>query len=640
MSGDLSIIVEQMRSALAVSDPDLDTSVGTTTRKILDAVGESIAESYLDQHMLHYQYDVDSKTGGDLDTFTQAIGGITRLTGRRATGSVTFSVGPPSIRATQVISIPFGTQVRSRTDSSIIAATIVGAAIAPGENSVTVPVQVMTTGPTGNVAAGVLTQPLTQLDGVSLVSNLNSLTGGASQESDAELRARWKLTAFRSMAGTESLYLAQALNNENVTAAKVVGSNLTWFEQVQPTYATSGPYAGQLIAQSTNPDCAYAFTSGVMVGGAINDGYVLPYGTAYTLDTTVSPPVVIFNQNVTTYDTGTKGLDSTPIVSKIDGGILDLQYRYVPGSSRNDPDGSRFGDGSVMSRVDIMVAGSTPTAVTQSMTFSNSMVFSSNSASKLYTQNFERTDGSHPNTGSIFIPLQFGPIISVPEMLTIGTSTYGMVGANNSATYKNAYRVVHDVSAKGRAYNSLFGLEFSTSALPSNGASMVVGNNSTYVYNSTPRDVQSAIERWRLVGIDALVHGAIERQIRVSCAIMYQRTALREETNTAIQTALSNLFMKSGLGGVLQVSDVESAIHSVSGVDNVRLLSSGDYPGWSYSSRNNFATGLQVVAGGSVIKTYITSNGHLQDAVFRDNESPIFESLTTQVKAQNTFLAS
>ena len=89
-----------------------------------------------------------------------------------------------------------------------------------------------------------------------------------------------------------------------------------------------------------------------------------------------------------------------------------------------------------------------------------------------------------------------------------------------------------------------------------------------------------------------------------------------------------------------EVSDVESAIHSVSGVDNVRLLSSGDYPGWSYSSRNNFATGLQVVAGGSVIKTYITSNGHLQDAVFRDNESPIFESLTTQVKAQNTFLAS
>lgn len=73
-----------MRSALAVTDPDLDTSVGTTTRKILDAVAESIAESYLDQHMLSYTYDIDSKTEGDLDSFTQTIGGISRLAGKRS----------------------------------------------------------------------------------------------------------------------------------------------------------------------------------------------------------------------------------------------------------------------------------------------------------------------------------------------------------------------------------------------------------------------------------------------------------------------------------------------------------------------------------------------------------------------------
>jgi hypothetical protein len=56
-------IVSRMRAALSLSEPDLDTTVGTPTRKILDAVGEVIAEAYVDRSLLTYQYDIDSKTG-------------------------------------------------------------------------------------------------------------------------------------------------------------------------------------------------------------------------------------------------------------------------------------------------------------------------------------------------------------------------------------------------------------------------------------------------------------------------------------------------------------------------------------------------------------------------------------------------
>lgn len=635
MSADINVIVEQMRSHLAVSDPDLDTSAGTTTRKIIDVVAESIAESYLDSHMLNYQYDVDSKTGGDLDTFTQVVGGITRLTGRRATGSITFSVGAPSVKASQMIAIPFGTQVRSRNDDSVVAVTIAGAAIYPGENNVTVPVQVLTPGPEGNVAMGSLTVILSPLDGISFASNLSALSGGANQESDAELRARWKQTAFRSMAGTESMYLAQAHNNINVSAAKIIGSSLTWTEQVQPYYATTGAYSGRLVAQSTNPGCAYAYPTGVTVGGDIANGLTLPFGTAYSFDTSVNPPMVVFSESVNRYATG-----AGEEMANIEGGVLDLEYRFVPTSSRNDPDGSRFNRGAVMNKVDIVVGGKNPVAVTQSMPFTNKLTFNSNPSSAYYTGNFERVDGVRPAAGNVFIPLQYGPILSVPNTLTIGTSTYGLVGSTSNATFKNAYRLVHDTTPNGRAYNSMFGLEFSAASLPQNGKNMVVGNNASYVYNSVPTDVQSAIEHWRLVGTDVLVHGAITRQIRVSCAIMYQRTFHRADVDTQIEKALSILFDKSGLGQTLQVSDVEQAIHSVAGVDNVRLLTADDHSGWTYATRNNFSTGIQVMTSGAVSKTYINQSGRLQDAIFRDDEMPAFESLKTVVRAQNTFLAS
>src|SRR4051794_23694788 len=83
---------QQMRRALGVSDPDLDTTVGSVTRKIIDVVAEAMSEIDVDKYLLDYQYDIDSKVGTDLDDFV-ALFGITRLPARRATGSVMFERG-------------------------------------------------------------------------------------------------------------------------------------------------------------------------------------------------------------------------------------------------------------------------------------------------------------------------------------------------------------------------------------------------------------------------------------------------------------------------------------------------------------------------------------------------------------------
>src|SRR4051794_5411380 len=83
-------IVAQMRAALSVSEPDLDTTIGSTTRKILDAVAEVVAESLIDKLLLDYQYDIDAKSGQDLDDFV-ALFGFNRLPAKRATGTVIFS---------------------------------------------------------------------------------------------------------------------------------------------------------------------------------------------------------------------------------------------------------------------------------------------------------------------------------------------------------------------------------------------------------------------------------------------------------------------------------------------------------------------------------------------------------------------
>lgn len=624
MSASLDDIASQIRATLAVTDPDLDTSVGSTTRKIIDAVSESIAESYLDQHMLAYTYDIDSKVEADLDTFCQTVGGIARLAARRATGTVTFT---RSGKATTTVIIPTATQVNSNTDPSVAVQTIAGATMLPGQLNVTVGVQTVTAGPDGNIAANSLNILASQVEGVATVTNLQPLTGGMAQETDDELRTRWKKTVFRSMAGTESMYLGLALDAEHVSAAQVLGAAKRRREQVQVSNAK---------ARTVVDDAAYVFPTGVFVGPNLDDGTLLIQGMDYTWDTSVNPPQVLLDTD--SYDTGARDGNGNPIRAGIEGALLDVEFEYVPKASRNDPTGIRFGGPSVMSRVDVYCAGMDPVAAQQSVVFKSSRRFTDDVASVYSTTKFVRPDGSAPVSNNVFLPLSFGPIITVPDVLTVGGKTYSRIGAEVSGIDQpNAYTIVHDDTPFGYTSTSVFGLEWDAAQLPAANTVFTVGANSGYLYNKVPRTVQDAIDRWRLVGVDAKAHAAKQILLRFNLAVMYERGVSQTSVNEAIDLAITSHLGRVGLGGIVQISDLEQVIHNVPGVDNIRFLNWLDYPDWDPDRRNDFHVGVQRIVDGVVVESYVSSSGRAKDVTFADNEVPVMESAYKAIKAQNTF---
>lgn len=686
----LDQIAGQMVNTLALSDPELDTSIGTPARKIIDAVAFSISNAYVDNHITSYQYDIDGKAGADLDAFVQLFG-LARLPGKRASGVVTFTRNG-SIDLD--LFIPATTEVAS-IDGADRIRTLMTIALPAGQTSIAVPVQAIDAGVEGNAAAGVLTQIITPLTNITIANNALPLTGGTSPENDEELRARWKSTVFRSLAGTEQMYRGIALDDESCTSVSVIGSSKRHREHLQ---ILSGAATSQIQAAK------YIYGSNVLVGLNLDDAAEDLYtgGTDYTWNATVNPPTI------TSID------GSIP-----EGAIVDVDFEYVPTSSRNDPASG------VANKVDVWLAGSRAAMAVQTLFWQNgtgSMItFNNTSTSPYYRLNFIGLDGTAPTNGNVFIPLNYGPIISVPSVITWGGETWGLKGSGVSATHTNAYRIVHDDTVNGYTSNSLFGLEWlsgsvpttyqvatiSSASLTSNIATITTavahnlsvgdtavvdcsdnsydksaapvlsvptpttftyavthgnlgsatktgtvkkkfpiatsfGDNDDYLYNEVPASIVTNLDRWRLVGTDVKVHQGRELLLRFSLAIMYDGLLSIDATNLAIDDAISKHLTLLGIGGIIQASDILQIVHNVTGVDAVRFIDGSDIAGYDYASRNNYAIGIQRIlpdGTGTVAQTYINSgtSGRCKDVLLNDSQYASLESINKSIKAQNTF---
>lgn len=335
-------VVAQMRSALALTEPDLDTTIGTTTRKILDAVGEAIAESYVDRYLLNYQYDIDAKSGADLDNFVQLFG-FSRLPAKRASGSVTFERAA-TVSVNSIIAQ--GSQFSTTDAVPILVATVVPGVLLRGDTSITVAAQAVLGGASGNVPANSLSLAVTPVPGVGSFSNTSAFTGGADAESDDQLRNRFKKTVFRNLAGTEQMFTALALENDNVSQVNVIGSSQRHREQVQ--LDASG------TATSTLVGSRYVYDGSAVFGPSIDAGNVLTPGIHYAFSTTTPPTIT--------------SLDSTLAPA---GGVFDLTFEYVPTASRNDPTGG------VTNRIDIYINGSVAETASETAIFRATKTFNS-----------------------------------------------------------------------------------------------------------------------------------------------------------------------------------------------------------------------------------------------------------------------
>lgn len=613
----------QMIAALRISDPELDTSVGTTTRKIIDAFAESLAEASIDDHLLTYQYDIDSKIGADLDDFV-GLFGMARLPAKRASGVVTFSRSTESALTTSVL-ISVNTQVISATSPSITFQTVSGAYMEVGASTVDVPVQAVDPGVSGNVAGGTVTSISSPVAGVGSVTNMKPMQGGTDQESDTALRDRWKKTVFRNLAGTEQMYLGVALDDVDCYVANVVGSSKRRREQVQIV-------AG--VGQTTVDDAAYVYTEPVFVGRNIDAGDINPRGFDYAWDTSVNPPK---------FDV----LSSTNLPDDL---LVEVDFEYQPLASRNAPALA------ITNRVDVWVGGQRAQAAVQSVIFRTSITFTNTAlptSDSLSRHKYVRSDGTKPDEDNIFVPLAWGPIISVPETISIAGATYGLADAVHplgteetvaGETIYYAYRVVHQDDAFGYTPTSRFGLEWVVDGAhpeytPLNNATFSVGGQQAnpYLYNKMIHDIQAAVDRWRLLGVDAKVHQAKARELRLSLAIMYSPKANQPTVNTAIDNALAAFLMGTGFQGRIQVSDLLQVIHNVSGVDNVRFLRGSDHTGYVSGNPNAYTVGIQRVIDGVVVESFVDADGRPYDIRMGDDEIPLYYGAHIIAKAENSF---
>lgn len=597
-----SDVSSQIIAVLAASEPDLDTTVGSVTRKIIDAVAGSISTASLDQQMLSYAYDVNSQTGAALDAFVQLFG-MSRYPATRAVGTVSFTRGT----ALDTVSVPVGTQVASE-DGSVVAQTLTSAILDPAALTGTAPVQVVTAGPQGNVGTGVLTQVQTPLSEVTAATNVTALTGGSNQETDSQLQARWKSTVFKNMAGTSQMFLGLATNDPDCQAANVVDGATRFREQLQ----VSG---GQAV--STVSDAQYTYPSGQVTGRSIDAGDVAAPGTQYTWNWQQNPP-------------GISVIDASYFPS---GELVDLSFLYMDAYSRNSPSSGIF------SRVDVWCAGSRPAAATATVNYTSATVFSGISTSNWYAGSFVRPDGTQPAVGNVFLALPWGPILTVPPVLVVNGVTYGQatqtypLGAvSGGVTY--AYQVVHRDGAFGWSPYSDFGLEWLASAQPL--ARSPVTLSEDYTYNDVPSAVQASFESWRLAGQDVLAHQGIQVQLKFSLAVIFDASVTQSVTQTAIQNSLQSYLSQLGFSSRVYPSSVIQAVEGTPGVTASRFLTGADYPGWNAGNANNYSVGIQQVYEGVVQKSYVDSGGNPVDITLGAAQLPAFGGLTVAAKAGNT----
>lgn len=587
-------IVSQMRGVLAVTEPDLDTNVGSTVRKMLDAFGEVIAEGYADRYLLDYQYDIEAKFGTDLDEFVKLFG-FTRLPAKRATGTVTFA--RTSSTAPNVV-VPFGTQVA--TPTGVVFSTIVPAIIVTDEISVDVPVQAVLGGVRGNVSAHTVSRRITPIEGVSSFDNGSAMINGTDAESDDELRHRFKRTIFRNLAGTEQMFLGVALDDPDVSQANVIGASKRYREQVEVVAQT---------AQSVIVGAKYVYPNSSIVGVSIDGGDLLTPNVHYTFDDTT---------------TNLDG-DFAPTITIIDAvvapdGIYELEFEYLPKASRNDPENG------VTNRVDVYVNGVRATEATETAVFRTARLFNNTTSDPLYRQNFRRSDDTVPQNGNYFVQLAFTPVLdpAIANTIVIGVNTY---------TQDTDFFLVNDVTENGQTPHSMGGIEWVSAA---NGGTNIPANltafTANYTFNAVPSDVETAVRAWRLITTDARVHQARPILLDIHLVVIlspgYSVTLLEPDIEAAVADYIDGV----GFDGVVQVSDILEVVHGVQGVDAVRF-STDDDDAVEYA--------IQRVSGtGSILETYATSTGspfRAVDVVIGDDRVAALNDVTLVVKAENTF---
>jgi Baseplate J-like protein len=726
-------ISSQIVSALGVTIPDLDCSIGTPTRKIIDAVSEVVAEAYVDQFFLGYNYDISSLTGSALDDFVNLFG-MTRFGARRATGTATFAVPQAAVSAT---SVPAGTAISTNDSPPIVFTTLITSVMPIGAVSIDAPIIAQVGGSNGNVTPNAIVNFGTPLTGFSRVTNTNATSGGSDAESDDALRNRFENTVFRNMAGTEQMFLGVAQENPATVLANVIGAAKTHLEQIQITggVGQSTIQAAQYIyplnyvfgpdidnQEILNPNINYTFNpntyamsapgagptlTALATGGTIgasahryyriawgNDTGTTPAGPETTVTVSAgttnsvsmtfpTPPLIaewiyiygsattgtetliaIIPVSQTTFvDTGLTGTQAypttntagySPTITSIDSvncpdGIYDFQFQYVPLASRNSPATG------ITNKIDIYIQGDDEQQATDTVIWPASpTAFNSVAGDPMNYTHYIHPDLTRPTPGNYFLPLTFTPVTQLPSSISVSalggtpvagaSSTVGaMIYSAESGTgtevgalayyYGVDYFLVNDSSNLGGTPHSVSGIEWRSVA---NGGNFLPPANSLlpvlYNYNAVPREVETAINLWRLVTTDVWCHAAKQMMLNTTFVVVLASGYTSASVLGPIETAVQGVMSVVGFDGILSTSEILTAVGQVAGVLAVRFATQADA---TAAGSTNWAI-QQVNSAAGLIQTFAYAN-RVTDVYFPDDTVPVFNTTNLYVRAFNTY---
>ena len=526
-----------MRAQLALTAPGLSLELGTPERKIIDACAEAVSEAYIDQYLLGSLLDMDNKVGLELEQWV-GIFGYGRLQGRAAEGVVRVSMSTPSSTDQ---TIPQGTQFHTKQG---VAGTAQGqplyfsstqtVVLTAGSTSVDVPVRCSIVGTVGNVPP----DSITYVGGViaaGTATNLVAFTGGVNVETDAELRARFKETFLRNIAGTSDWYRNLALQNSRVSRVAVFGPTNLYRTQIEAPASNT--------ALSVAADVKYVW-----------DGMHSCFSNLGQDDEIFYSP---------TYDYSLSS-GSSPVFTRIDDGeietgqVVDLEFQYTTRSSRNDPANG------ITNKVDVFVDGVESTPVTEKALVT-ATTLSATSSDLLYTGNFERVGSSGtPSATNRFMRLGSTPIVSFPATITIGSTVY---------TQGEHYHLLRDITLRAGSPFEVSGIEWDDSG-PSTGTEVTLN----YIYNRVPEMLTHLMASTKQVCSDVMVHQARFTHLRVCLSIQYEQGITVSVVNAGIEDRLKAYFSGLGYGAWVKISNLALAVQQVLGVADVKLTTDSENP--------------------------------------------------------------
>lgn len=523
-----------MRDRLAIVDPELSTELGTLPRKIIDAVAERLSVTSVDSRVNNYLFDINAYGGSDLDGFVSMFG-FSRQKETQANGFVSltrsdapdsFVVGPGD----QFYRDPNG------TSPSLYFQSIAYVTMGKGVTSIDVPVIAVLGGALGNVPANSIRGSSTLANAIS-VTNPLPMSGGLDKETDEELRARFLKTIFRNIAGTQDQYVGLALANAFVSRANLVGQESLYTEIL----TIQEPVAGTFKATSTNPECAAVLdkVNAVWVRKAEDNSYYIE-GVHYTLDTTALPPTVNVIKD-----------GAVPRIAK--GSAIVLDYKYL----------SKLNRGNNRS-VELFVDGSNTSVVTDERhaTMDDARKFVATAGAPMNVEKWLRPDGvTHPAVGNYFERLAFQPSMGLPDTIEFS----GGIIKEEGVDYWHITDVTSDFGS-AKAFN---GIEWKAASLDP----QVLPNPAytiSYPHNQVVPTIQELVALHSQVTSDCLVHSAVFRYFEVNIDVMYSMFP-KALIDSEVETAIAKFFNSAQFGSIVQVSDILSVVHAVSGVDSVRL---------------------------------------------------------------------